>query len=150
MRIQAQSVIIGTLADLQKDCAAVSYSTCEPFAVIWIGVVKLHDVYKFIQPSKNNQWCHHVSPETEIIVTIHATGSRIDCQVHASRLVVQHKPVCNVSGHEHNKRVACSNGMIYSNQSEAAECTGVTQGAVSAVINGRLKAVKGLIFSYVA
>jgi hypothetical protein len=150
MRIQQQSMTIGTIDEQQKDYATVSYATCDPFAVIWIGVVKLHDVYKFIEPSKNNQWRTHVSPHTEIIVTVHCTGSKIDCQVHAGKLIVQHKPVCNMTGHSHSRRVACSNGIIYATQSEAAQALGINQGAISSVLNGRLKSAGGHYFHYIA
>lgn len=144
------STTIGTIEQLQKGYATVSYSTADPFSVIWIGVVKTHDVFKFIEPAKNNQWRNYVSLETDLIVTINMIGTKIECQIHAGKLIVQHKPICNLTGHNHSKRVACSNGIIYANQSEAAMALGVSQGAVSAVINGRLKSIKGHYFSYVA
>jgi hypothetical protein len=150
MKRLQQSTTVGTLEQLQKGCATVSYATCDPFAVIWIGVVKMHDIYKFIEPSKNNQWRNYVSPDTELVNTIHCVGSRIDCQVEAGKLIIQHRPVCNLTGHSHSKRISCSNGMTYANQAEAALATGCSQGAVSAVVNGRLKAIKGLVFAYTA
>lgn len=150
MGIHQQSTTIGTIDHLQKDYASVSYSTGDPFAVIWIGVVKLHDVYKFIEPGKNNQWRHHVTPDTQLVVTVHYTGSRIECQIESSKLILKHKPVCNLTGHSHSKRISCSNGQIYATQSEAAQALGLNQGGISSVLNGRLKSISGYYFSYIA
>ena len=150
MGIHQQSTTIGTIDQLQKDYASVSYSTGDPFAVIWVGVVKLHDLYKFIDPGENNQWRHHVTPHTQLVVTIHYTGSKIECQIESSKLIVKHKPVCNMTGHSHSKRIACSNGQIYATQSEAAQALGLNQGGISSVLNGRLQSISGYHFHYTA
>jgi hypothetical protein len=144
-----QSVTVGTIDQLQKDYASVSYSTSDPFAVIWIGTVKLHDIYKFIEPGKNNQWRHHVMIETEIVVTVHYIGSKIECQIECGKLVVKHKPICNLTGHSHSKRIKCSNGSTYVSQIEAAQALGINQGAISSMLNGRSASASGYYFHYI-
>jgi hypothetical protein len=153
MRIQSHSNTFTTLTNAKDDYASVTYSTLrpgEPPVAVWVGVVKLRQAFHFNEPAKNNQWKHYVTNTSDIMVTINATGSAMECQHQTNKLINALKPVCNVHGHNYAKRILCSNGQMYKTQSEAAIDLGINQSAISAVLSGRLRAVKGYSFTYTA
>ena len=153
MQRQPNSFTFTTPTNAKDDHASVTYSTInpgEPGVPIWVGIVKLRNVFHFNEPAKNNQWRNYVTPESNIMVTINVTGSAMECQHETNKLINALKPVCNVHGHNFSKRILCSNGQMYKTQSEAAADLGINQSAISAALSGRLRSVKGYSFSYSA
>jgi hypothetical protein len=153
MQIQGHSNTFTTPSNSKDDYASVTYSTINPNeapVLIWIGVVKLRQAFHFNEPAKNNQWRHYVTPMSNIMVTINATGDRRECQHETNKLINSLKPICNVHGHNYSKRILCSNGQMYKTQSEASADLGINQSAISAALSGRLNSVRGYSFSYTA
>lgn len=102
----------------------------------------------------NSELRRMVTSETMLTMVIRATGDKGDCMAYASRIIANMpaRPYCNEHGHNVlalGRRIGCSNGETYANQSAAARALGIAQSSISQCLAGKARTVGGWEFWYV-
>lgn len=125
----------------------------EPPTVIMVGACKLSEVYNMSAAKANSEWKRIFARGGKVMVRIVATGpDKHHCYVHATKLMKQYAPVCNLNGHnlKHTRKsIRCiNNGRVYNTQAEAARDLGLDQGSVSKHMRGMAHTVQGFMFEY--
>lgn len=124
-------------------------------AIFYIGVCKLRDAYDFADAYRNTHWRATVRDNAPVRVTILATTLNIiEANQHFRSLFNEMRPEANVRGHVISGKslVTCITGQnagtVYSSQHEAAERNGITPGALSNHLNGRVgyENIRGMKF----
>lgn len=120
---------------------------------IFYGVCKLREAFGFPDARMNTEWRKIVTPETPLGTAIVFTAKHlIECQNYRYRMIVLHKPHCNLNGTitQRGGRVVCDQtGQVFETLAEAARTYELNPGALSNHVNGKpgFKSVKGKTFS---
>jgi len=160
MKTQPAATIIGTARTMRDQWCVYEHMVdsgdpLKPPQIIYIGACKLAEVFDMRDAQNNSDWTEIMVVDRPLIINIVATTP--DAR-EAVRYAVDHiarqpqTPRCNLHGynlHGQQRRLRCSNGTEYANQSEAARLLNVSQGAISRHLKGHLSTVKGYTFTYV-
>jgi hypothetical protein len=126
----------------------------EPPQIIYVGACRLPEVFDMRNARNNSDWSAIFQVDREIMLSIIMTTPD---QREAMNFSIRHAkglpemPRCNLHGFNmfgQSRRLLCSNGQEYTNQTEAAKVLGLNQGAISRHLKGHLQSVKGLVFTY--
>lgn len=130
--------------------------TGAPPQVILVSACRLVDVYKLVEGRTNSDWSAMFRNGGHVLVRIIATGDKIDIIRHAQRHArsLQPTPRCNLRGINikgGRRAVRCiQTDEVYPTQLAAAEALGVSQGAISQHLDGKIASVGGYILEYTA
>lgn len=118
---------------------------------IYLSVDKFEKILEMNDARKNTAWQSYTQQNSTIPVTIEimailserweAEKWRFDHEAIAGRLF------CNENGYDnrsYGRLIYCSDGRRFSNQKEAAQALGVTQGYISQYLSGKHRTVAGL------
>lgn len=125
-----------------------------PAELVYIGSCRIVDVYRLRDARLNTEWQRLFGDGRAVMVKIVAIyNSQHEAQNAAFNLIRAKPtmPICNERGYtvfQQQRRIKCSNGKIYKNQTEAAMDLGVSQSAVSQCLRGLIPSVRGYGFVY--
>ena len=128
----------------------------QPMVLVFVSAEKLSDVYMLRQGRRNSEWQRLFgSTDTNLLVRVIMT---CETEVEAHNKAINHIrtfnpiPQCNLKGFnltQASRKLICSNGQKYENQTDAARKLGLTQSSISKhLLNGRPKHVGGFTFTY--
>jgi hypothetical protein len=132
----------------------ITVTAGEPPELIYVGACRLSEVFDMRQAKNNSDWTAIMAVDREIMLTIIMTTPDQREAMNASIRHTKTRPTmprCNLHGFNmfgQSRRLLCSNGEQYENQTIAARTLGLNQGAISRHLKGELQSVKGYTFTY--
>jgi hypothetical protein len=125
-----------------------------PPQVIFVSACRLCDVYKLNEGKTNSDWHSIFYNGGHVLVRIIATGDKADIIRHAQKYArsLQPTPRCNLHGFSikgGRRAIRChQTDIVYPSQLAAAEALGLSQGAISQHLDGKISNLNGMTFEY--
>lgn len=158
MYFLAQPAFIGSPAiaarDIAKQWAIVQHWVLMPDSppdLIFVTQTRISNIFTMPEAFANSEWMKRTQQGT--IPVLIGVVALCDDIADASKAKAHHisslatVPICNLIGHSTMRQqgaIVSSDGRTFSNQLAAAQALGVTQAAISHVLSGRSKTVKGI------